>query len=77
MQVNMHEAKSQLSKLGEKVMEGEPVIIAKAGKPFLEIIPHIPNKPKRVPGRFKNQISIPEDFDNTDDELIASFESDL
>ena len=77
MQVNMHEAKSQLSKLGEKVMEGEPVIIAKAGKPFLEIIPHTEKKPRRVPGRFKDQILIPDDFDNTDDELIASFESDL
>ena len=44
MQVNMHEAKSQLSKLGEAAWSGESVVIAKSGKPYLELVPHKPNK---------------------------------
>ena len=40
MQVNMHEAKSQLSKLGQLAWEGEEVIIARAGKPFLKLVPY-------------------------------------
>jgi len=37
MKVNMHEAKSQLSKLGKKAWAGETVVIAKAGKPYLDL----------------------------------------
>ncbi len=39
MQVNMHEAKTQLSRLAERAWEGEEVIIAKAGKPYLRLVP--------------------------------------
>lgn len=77
MQVNMHEAKSQLSKLGEKAWSGEEVVIAKAGVPYLDILPHKEDRSPRKPGRFKGQIVMAQDFDQTSDELIASFESDL
>jgi antitoxin (DNA-binding transcriptional repressor) of toxin-antitoxin stability system len=40
MKVNMHEAKSNLSALAEKVWEGETVVIAKAGKPYVDLLPH-------------------------------------
>ena len=60
MQVNMHEAKSSLSKLGEKVWKGEPVVIAKAGKPYLDLVPHRGRTEPRIPGRFKGQITIAE-----------------
>lgn len=56
MQVNMHEAKSQLSRLGERVWQGERVIIAKAGIPFLELIPFKEKCVRRKPGRLKNKI---------------------
>ena len=39
-QINMHEAKSRLSELGELVWQGERVIIAKAGKPYLDLLPY-------------------------------------
>lgn len=77
MQVNMHEAKSQLSKLGEKAWSGETVVIAKAGVPYLDILPHKVEYLLRKPGRFKGQIKMAADFDQTSEELIASFESDL
>jgi len=77
MQVNMHEAKSQLSALAEKVHNGERVIIAKAGKPHLELIPFQPKKTKRQPGSFKDKIWIADDFDHTPQETIDAFEGNF
>ena len=77
MQINMHEAKSQLSKLGEKVWAGETVVIARAGKPYLDLVPHKDIRKPRFPGRFKSQINIADNFDATSDEIIAAFESGL
>ena len=77
MKVNMHEAKSQLSKLGEKVWAGETVVIAKAGKPYLDLLPHRGQCEPRKPGRFKGQIEIPDDFKESSEEITAAFEGDL
>ena len=74
MQVNMHEAKSQLSTLAEKVWQGETVVIAKAGKPYLDLLPHRENLQPRKPGRLKGSIRMAEDFDRTPDDLIDAFE---
>lgn len=71
--VNMHEAKSQLSKLGELAWQGEKIVIAKAGKPYLDLIPHREKTEPRKPGRLKGKISIADDFDQTPDDLIDSF----
>lgn len=63
--VNIHEAKTQLSKLIEEASQGEPFIIAKAGKPVVKVIPlAAPTgaKVRRV-GFMVGQISVPDDFD--------------
>lgn len=73
IQVNMHEAKSQLSYLSERVLAGDKVIIAKAGKPCLELLPHIQAQPVRQAGRLKGKIVIPDDFDTTSQEIVDSF----
>lgn len=73
-QVNMHEAKSQLSQLGELAWKGEKVVIAKAGKPYLDLLPHREGRAKRTPGRLKGQIWVADDFDQTPPEVIAEFE---
>ena len=64
MQINIHEAKTQLSMLVEKAAKGEPFIIAKAGKPMAKVIPFVATeeKVKRV-GFMSGQIEIPDDFD--------------
>lgn len=77
MQVNMHEAKSQLSKLGEKAWEGERIVIAKAGKPYLDLVPHRGMVSPRKPGRLKEYIVIAEDFDTTPLDVIAGFQVEL
>jgi prevent-host-death family protein len=63
--VNIHEAKTQLSKLVDQASKGEPFIIAKAGKPMVKVIPvdaPVPKKVQRL-GFMSGQIGIPEDFD--------------
>jgi prevent-host-death family protein len=64
--VNIHEAKTHLSKLIEEASKGEPFIIAKAGKPVVKVIPiNAPiGKQCRRLGFMAGQLSIPEDFDS-------------
>ena len=62
--VNIHEAKTNLSKLLQDVMRGQEVIIARAGVPIAVIKPIKLAKPKRVFGSMKGKISISDDFDD-------------
>jgi prevent-host-death family protein len=62
-QVNIHEAKTHLSKLIEMVLRGEEVIIARGNKPVAKLVLINTLKPQRKIGSAKGQISIAEDFD--------------
>ena len=75
MQANMHEAKSKLSQLAEMACNGEQVIIAKAGKPFVQLIPYKKPHPKKF-GQFKGCFKIYDNFDSdsTRQEIINLFE---
>lgn len=69
--VNIHEAKTHLSKLVDKAAKGEPFVIAKAGKPLVKVVSlESPKKPQRL-GFMAGQFSIPEDFDRMDEQEIA------
>ena len=62
--VNVHEAKTRLSKLLEQVRSGEDVVIAKAGIPIARLVPYVPPKRKLIPpGAMKGEIWIADDFD--------------
>ena len=71
--VNIHEAKTQLSKLIEQAVKGESFIIAKAGKPLVKVtkldVP-APQTKKRI-GFMAGQIQVPSDFDAMGKEEIA------
>ncbi len=73
--VNMHEAKSQLSKLVQAAVDGEPFIIARAGKPLVKVISlEAPASGPRRTG-FLPGISVPDDFDRMGaDEIETMFE---
>ena len=61
---NIHEAKTHFSKLLERVLNGEEVIIAKAGKPVARLLPFMPEDTSpRVPGIDKGKVIIMPDFD--------------
>jgi prevent-host-death family protein len=62
MEVNIHKAKTHLSKLLERVALGEEVIIAKAGKPVAKLVPMNQKPKKRVLGSAKGQFVVPDDF---------------
>ena len=60
--VNIHEAKTQLSKLVDRAAKGEPFVIAKAGKPLVKVVAlDAPKAPRRL-GVLKGQFKVPEDF---------------
>lgn len=73
-QVNIHEAKTQLSKLVEKAGAGEEIVIARAGRPVARLVPL--NKPaKRVPGRLKGKIKVTDELMKPlPDDVVALFE---
>ncbi len=68
--VNMHEAKTNLSKLVQRAAAGEEIIVAKAGEPVAKIVAYTPPPRKpRVPGSMKGQIWMAPDFDEIPEEF--------
>jgi prevent-host-death family protein len=63
--INIHEAKTQLSRLVDEASNGEPFVIAKAGKPLVKVMAltaPVGKQIKRI-GFMDGQISVPDDFD--------------
>lgn len=78
MAVNVHQAKTQLSRLLQRVEAGEEIVIARAGKPVARLVP-LQNPPTpRVGGRMRGlgEFWIAPDFDATDSEVDALFYND-
>lgn len=74
MIVNVHQAKRQLSKLLDQVLEGEEIVIGRAGRPVARLVPFRRKQAPRVPGRLAGRIVIAEDFDATPEWLLDAFE---
>lgn len=75
MKVNMHQAKSQLSRLGKLAWEGEEVVIARAGDPWLRLTPYHERGEERKLGGLEGKIWMSPDFDEEDEELIEAIEN--
>lgn len=73
LSINMHEAKSQLSKLVERALAGEEIIIARAGQPLVRLMPILQDATPRVAGHMAGKIVLADDFDATPEEIIAAF----
>jgi len=75
--VNIHEAKTHLSKLVDEAAKGEPFVIAKAGKPLVKVVAlDAPAAPRRV-GFLAGQIAVPDDFDRMGEaEIVSLFEGE-
>jgi prevent-host-death family protein len=71
--VNVHQAKTQLSKLLDQVAKGEEVVIARHGKPVAKLSPVEEHLPPRQPGALRGQIWIADNFDEFDEELEELF----
>ncbi len=74
----MHEAKTHLSRLVERVESGEEIIIGRAGKPVARLVPYQEKRTPRRPGAWKGRVWIADDFD--DDlpaDVLDAFYDDL
>jgi prevent-host-death family protein len=70
--VNIHEAKTHLSKLVDRAAGGETVVIARAGKPLVRVSAlDAPAEPRRL-GFLASEVSVPDDFDRMGSEEIAA-----
>jgi len=63
MAVNIHEAKTHFSKLIERVLEGEEITIAKAGRPVARLVPTTARPAARTPGSARGKVKVGADFD--------------
>ncbi|MDA8425027.1 MAG: type II toxin-antitoxin system prevent-host-death family antitoxin [Treponema sp.] len=70
--VNVHEAKTQFSKLLDRAHRGEEIILAKGGKPFAKLVP-LGGKRERVPDRYTDDMA-PSFFDPLPDEELEAWE---
>lgn len=71
IKVNIHEAKTQLSRLVDRAAKGEPFVIAKAGKPLVRVAAlDAPAAPQRL-GFLAGEIVVPKDFDRMGESEIA------
>jgi prevent-host-death family protein len=71
--VNVYEAKARLSALIAEAEQGGDVIIAKAGRPAVRLVPVSQRTTPRLPGSMRGRISIADDFDAYDSEIVDLF----
>lgn len=69
--VNIHEAKTHLSKLLQRVAAGERIVIAKAGEPIADLVPHRPQRFQL--GGLEGELWVPDNFDDPDPEILRMF----
>ena len=72
---NISDAKASLSKLIEQVMQGQEVVIGKAGKPVAKLVPYdVDTSPRELgAGNWKGKIWMADDFDDLPEEILALF----
>jgi len=73
--VNMHQAKSSLSRLVERALAGEEIIIGRKGEPLVKLVPVTKERKRRIPGRYKGKIWIaPDCFEPISEEELSLWE---
>lgn len=72
--VNMHEAKTTLSRLVDQALKGDEIVVSKSGKPLVRLVPIVASRKERRAGRWKGRVTIARDFDELPSELLDAFE---
>lgn len=70
---NIHQAKTQLSRLIERVLQGEEIVIGRAGKPVAKLVPYEQSVQPRQGGQWRGQVAIEDNFDELPEEIAAAF----
>lgn len=71
--MNIHEAKTNLSKLIDLAIQGKEVTICKAGQPVAKLVPYQVNLKKRKAGAWKGKVKIEKDFDTLPEDFLEYF----
>ncbi len=77
MMVNIHDAKTNFSRLVERAEHGEEIVIGRAGKPVAKLVPYLESHTPRVPGGWVGKVEIADDFDELPPEVAAAFRGEL
>lgn len=72
--VNMHQAKSSLSRLVERALAGDDIVIARNGEPLVRLVPIRTEREPRIPGRSKGRVWIAPDFDTMSEEELQHWQ---
>jgi prevent-host-death family protein len=71
--INLHAAKTNLSRLVDRALAGEEIVIARSGKPLVRLVP-VDTAVTRRPGRLKGKLQVPDDFnDPLPKEILDAF----
>ena len=73
--INVYEAKTNLSKLLDRVEQGEEIVLGRSGRPVARLSAYQPRRTPRVPGRLAGRIEMAPDFADTPEWLIKAFEA--
>ncbi len=72
--INLYEAKTHLSQLVDRAAGGEEIVIGKAGKPMVRLVPYTPTAvTPRQPGSWRGRVVIHDDFDVLPEEIADAF----
>lgn len=74
--VNIHEAKTHLSRLIQQAAAGEEIVIAKAGTPLAKLVPYTTATEPRKPGHWRGKVRVADDFDELPDDIDAAFQGE-
>lgn len=74
--VNIQAAKTHLSRLVEEAAAGEEIVLAKAGRPYVKLVPCTPSATPRKLGGWEGELEVPPDFDEIDADLVRLFQGD-
>ena len=76
--VNVYAAKTQLSRLIDRAVAGEDVVISRAGRPMVRLVPvAAPSTPRRRPGSARGRIRMSADFDELPADVLSAFRGEL
>ena len=76
MPVNIHEAKTHLSRLVDRAARGEEIVLGKAGRPVAKLVPYTAEASPRLPGAWRGRVRIAADFDELPAGVLADFEGE-
>jgi prevent-host-death family protein len=74
--VNIHEAKTNFSRLVERAERGEEIVIGRSGRPVARLVPYHESRAPRTPGGWEGRVTIAADFDELPPDLEAAFAGD-